>query len=72
MIKAVGHKPAVLNKSKEVNKMFTYVIAFHYSRDGKSWTSTTRSVKASSDEGDIAQIESMYDYVKNIQIRSRR
>ena len=50
--------------------MQTYRISFQYSRDGRSWTSTTASVKATSDSGAISQIESKYPYVRNIKIMS--
>lgn len=52
--------------------MKTYSIHFQYSNDGKHWYGTTRTVKATSDSGAIAQIKSMYDYVKDIRIMSIR
>lgn len=52
--------------------MKTYSIHFKYSRDGKSWTGSCKSVKATSDSGAIAQIKSMYPYVKDIRITSIR
>lgn len=52
--------------------MKTYTIRFKYSRDGKSWIGTCKSVKATSDSGAIAQIRSSYDYVKDISIISVR
>lgn len=52
--------------------MKTYSIRFKYSKDGKSWTSTSVSVKAESDIGAIAQIESKHPYIKDITINSVR
>ena len=49
--------------------MKTYFIGYKYSRDGKSWTSTSTSVKAETDMGAIAQIKSKYNYVKDIEIK---
>lgn len=50
--------------------MKSFTIHFEYSRDGKRWSATTYTVKALSDQGAIAQVESKYPYVRNIQIRS--
>ena len=52
--------------------MQTFTIHFEYSRDGKRWSATTLMVKATSDHGAIAQVESKYPYVRNIQIRNIR
>ena len=52
--------------------MKTYSISFAYSRDGKSWTRTSTSVKASSDSGAISQVKSRYPYVKDVRIMSIR
>ena len=52
--------------------MKTYYISFKYSRNGSSWTITSRSVRAESDYGAIRQIESMYPYVKDIKVQSVR
>ena len=52
--------------------MQTYSISYRYSRDGKCWSSTSTSVKATSDVGAIAQIQSRYPYVKEIRIVSVR
>lgn len=52
--------------------MKTYSISYKYSKDGKSWTSTTASVKAESDMSAMSQIESKYPYVKDIRITSVR
>lgn len=49
--------------------MKTYSISYRYSKDGKSWTSTTTSVKAETDMGAIAQIQSRYNHVKDIKIK---
>lgn len=52
--------------------MKTYSISLAYSRDGKSWTRTSTSVKATSESGAIAQVKSKYPYVKDIRIMSVR
>lgn len=52
--------------------MKTYSISFRYSRDGRSWTRTSTSVKATSDSGAIAQVKSKYPYVDDIRIMSVR
>ncbi len=52
--------------------MHTYSISFKYSRNGTSWTTTSTTVRATSDMGAIAQIESKYPYVKDIRIMSIR
>lgn len=52
--------------------MKTYSVSYKYSKDGKSWTSTSTSVKAESDMGAIAQVQSKYNYVKDIKINSVR
>lgn len=52
--------------------MHTYSITYRYSRDGKVWHSTSTTVRASSDEGAIRQVESKQPYVRDIQIRSIR
>ncbi len=52
--------------------MKTYSISYKYSKDGKSWTSTTISVKAESDMSAMRQVESKYPYVKDMRITSVR
>ncbi len=52
--------------------MKTYSIAFRYSKDGKGWTTTSTSVKAETEMGAIAQVQSKYPYVDNIRIMSVR
>ena len=52
--------------------MQTYSISFKYSKNGTSWTSTSKSIKAESDISAIAQIQSSYQYVKDIRITSVR
>lgn len=48
--------------------MKTYFMSFRYSKNGKSWTSTSTSVKAESDMGAIEQVKSRYDHIKDIKI----
>ena len=52
--------------------MKTYSISYRFSRNGKSWSSTTVSVKAETDIGAISQIQSKYPYVEDIKIKSVR
>jgi len=52
--------------------MYTYTIDFKYSKDGRSWLHTSTTVKAESDIGAIAQVESKYPFVSDIKIISRR
>lgn len=52
--------------------MKTYSIAYSYSRDGKGWTRTSATVKATSDSGAISQIKSKYPYIRDIRIMSIR
>lgn len=52
--------------------MKTYSVSYKYSRDGKSWTSTSTSVKAESDMGAITQIQTKYTYIKDVRIVSVR
>lgn len=52
--------------------MKTYSISFRYSRDGKSWTRTSTTVKATSDSGAISQVKSKYPYVQDVRIMSVR
>ena len=53
--------------------MKTYSISFMYSNNqGKTWISASTIVKAESDQGAIMQVESKYEYVKNIRITSIR
>ncbi len=52
--------------------MKTYHIAFQFSKDGRSWTMTTATVKAESDVGAISQVESKYPYVRNVRITNVR
>ena len=75
MNKSNGGEGRIADKKKmivEDTRMKTYSIQFSYSRDGKSWTGTSKTVKATSDGGAIAQIKSMYLHVKNIRIMSVR
>ena len=44
--------------------MYTYTISFRYSRNGRSWSSGSTTVKADSDMGAIAQVDSKYPYVQ--------
>ncbi len=48
----------------------TYTIHYEYSDNGKNWHTATSSVKATSDQGAILQIESKHKYTRNIQIKS--
>ncbi len=50
----------------------TYNVSYQFSQNGKSWSGSSGSVKATSDEGAIAQIASRYPYVRNIRITSVR
>ena len=52
--------------------MYTYTISFKYSRDGRSWSGAQTTVRADSDMGAIAQVESKYPYVTEIKILNRR
>ena len=52
--------------------MKTYSISFAYSRDGKSWTRTSTTVKAATESGALAQVRSKYPYVKDMRIMSVR
>ena len=52
--------------------MKIYSISYKYSKDGKSWTSTSASVKAESDMSAIIQIQSKYPCVKDIRVTSVR
>lgn len=52
--------------------MKTYSISFAYSRDGKSWTRTSTTVKATTESGALAQVRSKYPYVKDLRIMSVR
>lgn len=52
--------------------MKTYRISFKYSKDGRLWTSTSTTVRAESDMSAIAQVSSMYPYVKDVRILSAR
>ena len=52
--------------------MYTYTISFKYSKDGRSWSHASTTVKAESDIGAIAQVESKYPFVSDIKIISRR
>ena len=50
----------------------TYTISFRYSRDGRTWSSSNATVKATSDEGAIIQVQSKYPYVSDIKIKNVR
>lgn len=52
--------------------MKTYNISFKYSKNGSSWTSANRSIKADSDSGAIMQIQSLFPYTKDIKIVSAK
>ena len=52
--------------------MKTYSLSFSYSRDGKSWSNRNTHVKADSDSGAIAQVKSMFPYVRDVRIMSVR
>lgn len=52
--------------------MKQYSISFRYSKDGKSWSRTSTTVKSTSDIEAIAQIKSRYPYVEDIRIMSIR
>ncbi|CAK7053067.1 hypothetical protein [Fusobacterium varium] len=53
--------------------MKTYRVSFKYSTNqGKSWISTSTTIKAESDQGAIMQVESKYEYVKDIKITDIR
>jgi hypothetical protein len=52
--------------------MYTYTINFKYSKDGRDWSNGSTTVKADSDIGAIAQVESKYPFVSNIKIISKR
>lgn len=50
--------------------MKTYKITLKYSKNGITWISTTKNVKAESDMSAIMQVRSMYEYTKDIKILS--
>ena len=50
--------------------MRSYYITFLYSHDTRVWSSSSARVNATSDEGAILQVKSMYPYVKEIRIQS--
>ena len=52
--------------------MKKYTISYKYSSNGQTWTSTTDVVNAESDMGAILQIQSKYQYVKDIRIVNAR
>ena len=52
--------------------MYSYTLTFKHSKDGKSWSSSSTTVKAESDLSAIEQVKSMYPYVKDIKVLSRR
>lgn len=52
--------------------MYSYGLSFKFSKDGKYWSGTTTTVKAESDLAAIEQVKSMYPYVKDIRVLSRR
>jgi len=52
--------------------MRNYYVSFKFSKDGKSWSNGSATVKATSDQGAIMQIESKYPYVRDIKIVSVR
>ena len=52
--------------------MYSYSLSFYYSRDGRNWSHGNTTVKAESDLSAIEQVKSMYPYVKDIKVLSRR
>lgn len=50
--------------------MRRYSIYVQYSFDNRAWNATTVTVNATSDEGAILQVKSMYPYVKEIRIQN--
>ena len=52
--------------------MKTYSISLRYSKDGKSYTQRSTTVKATSDSGAISQIKSKFPNAKDIRIMSIR
>ncbi len=52
--------------------MKTYLLAYEYSRNGTSWTTTSSHFKAESEMGAIAQLQSKYPYVRKIRVMSVR
>ena len=50
--------------------MNIYKITLKYSKNRKIWTGTTKTIKAETDMSAIKQVESMYEYVKDIKILS--
>ena len=52
--------------------MYTFRIKFDHSNDGKRWSTTCTSVKATSELAAYEQIRSRYPYVKNISTQSVR
>ena len=57
----------IINK-KGWNLMKRYTIQYDSSNDGKAWSAASIAVNASSDQGAISQVQSMANYVKDIQI----
>lgn len=52
--------------------MKTYSISFRHSRDGKSWSRSSTSIKSETQAGAIAQLKSRYPYVDDIRVMSVR
>lgn len=52
--------------------MKTYSISFRYSRDGKSWSRSSTSIKARTESAAISQLKSRYRYVDDIRVMSVR
>ena len=52
--------------------MKTYSISFRYSRDGKSYTRRSTSIKAESSSAAISQLKSMFPNAQDIRIMSVR
>lgn len=50
--------------------MKTYLIAYKHSRDGKSWSICSSSVKAESESDAVRQLERKYKYVKDVRVQS--
>ena len=48
--------------------MKRYSMQYTFSNDGKSWSTTSITVNASSDQGAISQVQSKANYVKDIRI----
>lgn len=52
--------------------MKTYSISFRWSRDGKSWSRRSTSIKADSQSEAISILRSRFNYVEDIRVMSVR